>query len=331
MCFKICVVGCGYMALNGHGPALRKYREQHPDVELTACCDIDGSKALAFKKEFGFIRAYSDMEKMLEAEKPQAVSLIVPAELTCLMSLRVFQRGIPLLMEKPPGMSKEEILKMIKAADNKDTPNMAAFNRRFMPLVIRLKEELDKLGALNPANIGYRMLRVNRRDRDFASTAIHGIDVVKYLAASDYENIEIRYQEMDNIGEQMANFHLYCRFESGASARLDFLPMSGLVAETLEMNVPGHTFLLSLPVQGASRDSGRLVHMYNGEKVLEVEGSVLAGCRDEFVLGGFYNENKVFLDDIRIGRKPEASLRDCIQSVEIADCIRNRADSYRTG
>ena len=44
MAFKICVICCGGIAFNSHGPGYKKYAEQHKDTILAACCDIDEKK-----------------------------------------------------------------------------------------------------------------------------------------------------------------------------------------------------------------------------------------------------------------------------------------------
>lgn len=80
--FKICCIGCGDVSTRGHGPALKRYRELNPGVELVACCDIDEKKAAGYQKKFGFARYYTDMSFMLENEKPDAVCLIVPVDIS---------------------------------------------------------------------------------------------------------------------------------------------------------------------------------------------------------------------------------------------------------
>ena len=122
MNFKICMVGCGNMAIGNHGPACRKYAMLHPDTQLAACCDIDEGKAVAFKQEFGFSRHYTDLDLMLDTEKPHAVCMVVPVNLTKRLSCRILEKGYPLIMEKPPGMNREETLEMISAANIKNTP-----------------------------------------------------------------------------------------------------------------------------------------------------------------------------------------------------------------
>ena len=66
--FKICIVGCGFMTKEGHGPSCAKYASEHEDVELAACCDINLAAAQEICNRFGFARAYTDYLEMAERE-----------------------------------------------------------------------------------------------------------------------------------------------------------------------------------------------------------------------------------------------------------------------
>jgi myo-inositol 2-dehydrogenase/D-chiro-inositol 1-dehydrogenase len=329
MNFKICVVGCGNMAMGFHGPSYQRYAMLHPDVELAACCDLDESKVVIFKEKFGFSRHYTDIDLMLDSEKPDAVCLVVPVNLTFSLSLKIMGKGYPLLLEKPPGLNSKETMELIRSANRGNSPNQIAFNRRYTPLVRKLKDLLDAQSEKYEfMNIQYRMLRVGRKDPDFTLTAIHGIDLVKYIAGSEYKTVDFRYKELDLIGENVANIHMDCEFESGATARLDFLPVSGMNSERLEVNVHNHTFSLQLPVGDYLDFPGKLLHIENNEVKLELNGLDIAGSAELFVLSGFYHENELFFEDIRNGRKPAGDIASGLQSVEIADCIRKRASKY---
>src|SRR4030065_674771 len=71
---KIVFVGAGWFAIHVHGPALAHYAREHPgEVDLAAVCvrkSVD--KAEAFCRDFGFQRVYTDLEEMLDKEKPGA-------------------------------------------------------------------------------------------------------------------------------------------------------------------------------------------------------------------------------------------------------------------
>lgn len=331
MGFKICVVGCGEMALHEHGPSYRKYKMLHTDVELAACCDIDRSKAEFYKQEFGFSRYYTDMDLMLDSEKPQAVCLIVPVGFTAGLSVRILEKGYPLIMEKPPGINMEETINMIRAAKQNNTPNQVAFNRRYVPLVNRLKDLLLEHHAMDKTmNIHYKMLRVGRKDSDFSTTAIHGIDLVKNIAASDYKTVRFQYQELSEIGVNVVNIYMDCEFESGAHAGLSFCPVTGMNVERLEVNSYDHTFQLNIPIYGSNDFPGMLMHFEKNKLLVELSGKDVSESEELYVLNGFYDENRVFFDAIRNGEKPKGDIASCLQSVEIADCIRKRLQVYKS-
>lgn len=331
MGFKICTIGCGGMATRGHGPAYKKYIEKNPDVRLAACCDIDEVKAISFKNEFGFERHYTDFELMLECEKPDAVCLIVPVHLTAQMAVYIMEKGYPLLLEKPPGLNREETLKMAAVAKKNNVPNQVAFNRRFMPLVRRLKNALaDQFSPDEIQNIQCNFYRYNRYDADFSTTAIHGIDTVRFLAGAPYESVRFHYQEVGKDGKRATNIFMDCRFRSGATAQLSFCPTAGVVVERYTVNILDHTFFLDTPVWDGFDAPGRLVHINGKEKKLDISGSEVTETGEMFETNGFYAENEAFFNDIRAGRKPVDDIMSSLQSVEIADSIRRRLSEYKS-
>ena len=328
MSFKICLIGCGGIAFWQHAPAIKMYESLHKGVVFTACCDIDEEKARAFKEKFGLMRYYTNIEKMLDAEKPQAVSLNTPVELTAELSCLILDKGYPLILEKPPGVNKAETLSMIQTAQASGTPNQVAFNRRYMPLVQKLMELLEKESS-EIMDIQYRMLRVGRRDSAFSTTAIHGIDLVRYISKSDYKQVIFRYNALPSYGETVANFHLSGVMESGAVVHLDFLPVSGINVERLEINTNAGLFWLDLPLGGNSYDMpGKLTHIVNNKVKLSLTGKTLSESTEDLVLSGFYHENERFFNALRNNEKPEGDIASGLQSVEIADCINMRELQY---
>jgi myo-inositol 2-dehydrogenase / D-chiro-inositol 1-dehydrogenase len=327
--FKICTIGCGNMAKTGHGPSYKKYAMLNPDISLEACCDLDEKKASFFQKSFGFKKYYTDIVDMLETEKPDAVCLIAPEHLTAGLSTMILEKGYPLLMEKPPGLNCEETLSMIDAAKISGVPNQVAFNRRYMPLVRELKRQIENTCPHNDIqHIRYDFYRVNRKDSDFAATAIHGIDTVKYLAGSDYSKIRFRYQEFPELGPNVANIFMECTFASGTTAYISFCPVAGVIIERAAVNSYNHTFFLNLPVWEAMDSPGRLTHMAGGKIQLDVTGDDISDGSEMFETNGFYGENAAFFDALRNGLRPSGDIASGLQSVEIADYIRKRISIY---
>lgn len=321
--FRICLIGCGYMTEYGHGPACKLYAETHPATELAACCDINLSAAERVCAEFGFRRAYTDYTSMVEAEKPDVVLVITPVQLTAQVSMDLLQRGISVILEKPPGMDVEENQRIHEAAVNCGGNARVAFNRRYMPLVRALRQELEEK-HLSVLDIDCMFLRCNRTDADFSTTAIHGIDTVSHLAGSDYASCRFTYSDMERRGTVVTNFHMSAQMENGANATLHFLPCAGCAMERLTVTADGYTFFLELPVPGALEAKGKLVCAQNGE----VYKTILGDKDTMFESNGFYDESRLFFDALRSGEQLGSDVASGRSAVAIARCLRNREVAY---
>jgi myo-inositol 2-dehydrogenase/D-chiro-inositol 1-dehydrogenase len=329
MTFKICVIGCGALANSHHGPAYVKYARDHAGTELIACCDLSAQKAEDFSRRFGFQRWYTDPLRMLETEGPDAVCLIVPPAMTCAITCQILMMHFPLLLEKPPGLTTGEIDQMITAARVSGTPNQVAFNRRYTPLVAALKQRLaENVPPDGLQHLQYDFYRIERTDADFSTTAIHGIDATRFLAGSAYSRIIFHYREFPDLGSTTANILLDCTFTSGATAQICFLPVSGAVIERATLHAFNRIFFLHLPIWNAFDSPGSLVEVVKGKIISTVSGPEVAGSNEDFVLNGFYAEDAAFFDDICHGRSPQGDIESGRQSVEIAQCLRERKTTY---
>lgn len=324
MPFKICVIGCGDMATLGHGPAFQKYAQLHPDVELTTCCDLDPSRAELFRSTFGFERACTDVEQMLFSEKPDAVSLIVPPAVTAPLAEKLLLAGVPVILEKPPGLDREQTLRLMEIADRTGTPNQVAFNRRYMPTVRRF---LELRQGRKDLLWQYDFYRVDRRDKDFSTTSIHGIDTLRFLAGKPYRQVSFHYTPNPQDSAFVPNIVLNCEFSDGAMGRITFSPASGRNAERCIMQSTNQMIYASLPcpgMPGSVNGAGTILVAENNQITLREN----AWEEEFFISNGFYDENAHFFDCIRSGVRPQDDIASGLQAVEIADCIRKGASSY---
>jgi myo-inositol 2-dehydrogenase / D-chiro-inositol 1-dehydrogenase len=326
---KVCAIGCGEHAAGFHGPSLARYAAAHPGFELTACCDLQAPRAERYRERFGFARSYTDPGTMLAAETPDAVVLVVPEPVTCTLACDVLERGLPLLLEKPPGRNLAELDRIRAAAEHgfgHPVPHQVALNRRHVPLVREARRLLDARGGPEALqHIQYEMTRVDRRDADFSATAIHGIDAVRYLAGADYASVRFRYREFPELGPGVANIFLDALMTSGATAQLAFCPVAGVVVERATLHFRDATVYVRLPMWNAYDSPGSLEHVEKGRLVLAVAGE--AGA-PSFVLGGFDAQNTAFFDALGAGRPPSPSLLEARESVAVAEKIQQREKEF---
>jgi myo-inositol 2-dehydrogenase/D-chiro-inositol 1-dehydrogenase len=323
---KLCAIGCGAHAASSHGPAQALYAARHRGFALAACCDLDPARAAAHGDRFGFARHYSDPWEMLAAERPDVVALVVPEDATCATASRVLELGYPLLLEKPPGRTPREVDRMAEAAHGRGgpVPHQVAFNRRFAPVVREARARLVDAGAAL-RHVHYEMTRVDRRDPDFSTTAIHGIDAVRFLAGSDYAAVRFTYRERPEAGPGVADIFMDAVLASGATAHLAFCPTAGVVVERATLHAAGHTFFVQIPMWGGIDSPGHLWHYADGHERAHVVGDAAA---EPFVLGGFYAEYEAFLGDLAAGRTPSPGLRESRQSVAVAERMRHRESEF---
>jgi predicted dehydrogenase len=292
---------------------------------------LDREKAISYKVKFGFQACYTDMFQMLANEKPDAVCIIVPEQFMCSTSIAVMELGYPVLLEKPPGLYKDETLRMIATAKKAGVINQVAFNRRHMPLITKLKEEMGIHAPDAIQCIFYDFFRFDRRDEAFETTAIHGIDAVKHIIGSEYQEVLFSYQEMPLFGKNVANLMLDCLFKNGVAARINFCPCAGAVVERACVNAKDHTFFLQTPIWNGFDTPGELVHVEKGKLASRVFGQDL-GCGSEmFETNGFYDENVSFFENVRMSRPSRDDIQSALQAVEIAESIALRKRVWSAG
>ena len=132
---------------------------------------------------------------------------------------------------------------MIAAAEKSGLPNQVAFNRRYAPLVRELKNRLEASSRPEDIqNLRYDFFRINRRDADFATTAIHGIDTVRFLAGAPYRRVRFHYQPFPALGPTVANLFMDCEMTSGATAQINFCPVTGVIIERATVSLFDHTY-----------------------------------------------------------------------------------------
>ena len=329
---RFCVVGCGEHATGSHGPALARYAAEHPGFERTACCDLDPERVARYQDRFGFRRGYTDAAAMVEDERPDAALVAVLPHAICAVAASLLERGVPLLLEKPPGLTVEEVDRLVAAAERggrgRPVPHQVGFNRRHVPLLREARRRLDAAGAVQ--HVRYEMTRFERREPDFSTTAVHGLDAVRFLTGSDYAEARFRYQELPHLGPGVANMVVDALMASGATAQLAFHPVAGVIVERATAHAEGHTLSVELPVAGSSDIPGRLRHVARGEVVAEVAGPADGPDAEPFALAGFHAQYEAFFDALAAGRLPSPGLRDSRQSVALAEALRRRESGYRS-
>jgi predicted dehydrogenase len=103
--FRAAIVGSGNIAELTHVPALRAQADR---VDIVAAVDIDAERVKAFCDRTEIPNAYTSLDDMLEAERPDLVHVCTPPATHVDPVVRCLEAGAWVLVEKPPALSLAE-------------------------------------------------------------------------------------------------------------------------------------------------------------------------------------------------------------------------------
>lgn len=308
---RIGVLGAGGHSSGEHGPALAAVAAARPElVELAAVCDLQIEKARTYAERFGFSRAYTDIEQMLDAQNLNALVAVTPIVLTEQIAGSLLPRGIPLVIEKPPGPDSASARRLLQIARETGTPHMVSFNRRFSPAVARARKWLAEHAADRPPQVVLgRMVRYNRTEDAFVTgTGIHLIDAVISVLGRP---VRVWSENLPTADPTAFFTQSHISFESGARACCIISPVSGVRHESYEIH--GRDWCIQADSwQGALRiwDCDRLVEDWSapdGWGLPHISGTV--------------GETEALVDALSEGAPLKPDLADALQSLLVAEAI----------
>ena len=194
---RVAVIGAGGIA----AAHLRSYASHAERCEIVGVADVLESAAQEKAATFGG-RAFDDGERMLDAVKPDALSICTPPKFHLPAVTAAAARGIAILCEKPPARNLAETEAMV-AATTPGTLLQFAFCHRFHPPLRALQALIQsgRLGRLAQIEnrFGFRFARAGASwftDADIAGggilidTLAHSIDIFRALTGDEVESAQ---------------------------------------------------------------------------------------------------------------------------------------------
>jgi UDP-N-acetylglucosamine 3-dehydrogenase len=179
----VAVIGTGFWGKN-HA---RVYKEL-ASTELVAICDVNAEIAKSIADQFG-VKAYTNSIRMLKNEEIEAVSVCTWSTSLAKEALKALKAGKHVLVEKPMAASTKQAEKLLETAEKNDLYLTVGFLMRFIPGLQHIREAIEnkKIGELVCAT-AKRVSQWPERIGDVGvvkDTAIHDIDVMRYIADED--------------------------------------------------------------------------------------------------------------------------------------------------
>ena len=317
---NIALIGAGGMANGVHYPSLRECE----DVNLVGLCDLVPSKLQATAERFEIDQTFTDYRQMLEQTSPDAVYILMPPQHLFPLAIHCLSQQLHVFIEKPPGVTLHQTKEMALAAEKNDCKTMVGFNRRFIPLLQKVKAIVEADSPIIQCMSTFHKNTPNALYYDgvidvLTCDAIHAVDALRWLGGGEVKavasDINSFYSEREN------SFNALVKFTSGASGYLCTNWAVGGRIHTFEMDARGISAYIN-------PDAGGSAVIHTSEGTTEITPEEAADSDRQHRAYGFYGESRHFVDCIQQDEQPLTCFSDAVKTMELVTAIyQNRIDA----
>lgn len=191
---KVCIIGAGMIAKNGHIPAYQTLGNQ---LEIKGIYAPNPQRGKEAAEKCCIPKYYSDAREMLETEKPDLVSICVPNQMHEEMVNLALDMGTNVICEKPLSLSYKATTELYKKAEENNLTLCACHNFRFVPeyreirRLVQRKElgqiyygEFSWIRSRGVPDWGHFCSKSANGGGAFADIGVHSLDLMLWLMGS---------------------------------------------------------------------------------------------------------------------------------------------------
>ena len=314
---NIALIGAGGMANSVHYPSLSEFE----DVNLVGICDLVESKLHATAERFSIDQTFNDYREMLEKTSPDAVYILMPPQHLFPLVIHCLSQQHHVFIEKPPGITLHQTKEMATAAEKFGCKTMVGFNRRFIPLLQKVKGIVEEHGPIIQCMSTFHKNTPSALYYDgvidvLTCDAIHAVDALRWLGGGEIQGVASDINSFNS--ERENSFNAIVKFSSGASGYLCTNWAVGGRIHIFEMHANGISAYIN-------PDAGGSAKIYTSDGTSEMTTEDAAGSNLNYKSYGFYGESRHFVDSIKSDQQPITCFDDAIKTMELVEAIyRNR-------
>jgi UDP-N-acetylglucosamine 3-dehydrogenase len=214
---RVAVIGTGFWGKNQ-----ARVFSQLQCSKLIGVCDVNEAAAKSIGTQFG-VEYNTNLDKLLARADLDAVTICTPTTTHREVATKALKAGKHLLVEKPMTNTVAEARELLSLAKKNGLKIMPGHIERFNPAVSHLKSMIDdrKLGDVM-LFLARRVGRWPERIGDVGvvrDTAIHDIDLARYIFEDDVSSVYARIGSIRHSKEDYAEIML--QFDAGGTAFID--------------------------------------------------------------------------------------------------------------
>lgn len=180
----------------GYGKMARQHIAafRQAGCEFAASCNRSENGNARAQQEEGIPHVFSDYRKMVEEIRPEGIVVTVSFDQIHRVAKDLIPYRIPLLLEKPTGVSLEEHLELGALAARHGTSVQVGLNRRHYTVVAKAIDDAGGIEAIESVSVewserpGYLLAEKGYTEKQvqcvLVGNSIHGIDLMLHLAGS---------------------------------------------------------------------------------------------------------------------------------------------------
>ncbi len=313
---RVAMVGAGGRANQVIYPAMA----DQPDVEIVGICDIDMERLNTTADKYGIKNRYGaagvyEYQKMLTELKPDAVAIIGQPHIMYDLWEWSLKNGFNLLIEKPMALTIHQARMLKYLAEQKKLITQVAFQRRYTPMVMRLRDECLKRGPITHSVCRFYKCQIEAmtgaRDHMMDDT-VHAIDTLRWINGGEIVKVESHCRRVLVPDINFISATLY--FDNGSTGYLINSWCSGKRVFEVEMHAPG------IYVTAEHEEKAKM--FIDGDvKGVEFDTKEIADSDKFHVYTGDYALVRDFIDGVKTGKQPSACFESSIKTMEAAEII----------
>ena len=142
------------------------------EAQIYAAASRNLEKAKGFADKYNIPKAFGSYKELLECKEIDVVYIATPHTSHCELSIMAMEHGKHVLCEKPMGINRVEVEKMIVAAQQNKVFLMEALWSRFNPSILKVKQ-LVETGDIGPLAYLQADFAFYAMDRDFKGRVLN--------------------------------------------------------------------------------------------------------------------------------------------------------------
>ena len=312
---KMAIVGAGAWGKT-HAAIFR----EHPAAETVGICDLDKEKAAKTAEEFGIPSVFTRVEDMLRETPCDAVSIVTPDHLHADAAVLCARAGKHLLIEKPLATAREDVYRIMEAAEKNRVRVMVDLHNRWNPPFAAAKDAIEAGELGKPRNGYFRLNDIKWVATDMLSWAAsssilwflgsHSLDTLSWLFNSRPRRVYAAASRgvLDNLGVSAVDTYLSTlEFENGCIAQMEngwICPNANPNVNDMKCTILGDKGMISIDTSHHN-----MIQKYTDQAVTVPDVLVRNSVHGR-VKGFAYESIRSFVDKLSSGEGFTVSLED---------------------